>query len=107
MSASGGELKRSAERREPAAGYVFCFLVWARTATAAPGSREPSRSGVSAIRLRSLAQAHIMCRSPEALARRAAASRHRYHCPSRGCLVNRSRDCTRSRVPPLRVGAML
>lgn len=31
-----------------------------------------------------------MCRSPEALARRAAASRHRYHCPSRGCLVNRS-----------------
>lgn len=33
--------------------------------------------------------------------------RHRYHCPSRGYLFNRSRDCTRSRVPPLRVGAML
>jgi hypothetical protein len=33
--------------------------------------------------------------------------RRRYHCPSRGCLVNRSRDCTRSRVPPLRVGAIL
>ena len=55
---------------------------------------------VSAIRLRSLTQADIMCRSPEALARRAAASRHRYHCPSRGCLVNRSRDCTRFRAPP-------
>lgn len=41
-------------------------------------------------RLRSLAQEHIMCRSPEALPRRAAALRHRYHCPSRGCLVNRS-----------------
>ena len=26
--------------------------------------------------------------------------RRRYHCPERGCLVNRSRDCTRSRVPP-------
>lgn len=32
--------------------------------------------------------------------RRAAASRHRYHCPSRGCLFNRSRDCTRFRAPP-------
>ena len=31
-----------------------------------------------------------------------AASRRRYHCPSRGCLVNRSRNCTRCRVPPFR-----
>ena len=43
-----------------------------------------------------------MCRSPEALALGAAviSCRRRYHCPERGCLVNRSRDCTRSRVPP-------
>ena len=48
-----------------------------------------------AFRLRSLAQ--IMCRSPEALALGAAgiACRRRYHCPERGCLVNRSRDCSR------------
>ena len=53
-----------------------------------------------AFRLRSLAQ--IMCRSPEALALGAAviSCRRRYHCPERGCLVNRSHDCTRSRVPP-------
>jgi len=31
-----------------------------------------------------------------------AALRRRYHCPSRGCLVNRSRNCTRCRVPPFR-----
>jgi hypothetical protein len=44
----------------------------------------------------------IMCRSPEALARgpRRHACRRRYHCPAFGCLLNRSRDCTRSRVPP-------
>jgi hypothetical protein len=50
-----------------------------------------------------------MCRSPEALALGPAVMpcRRRYHCPSFGCLLNRSRDCTRSRVPPLRVGAML
>jgi Nucleotidyl transferase AbiEii toxin, Type IV TA system len=35
------------------------------------------------------------------------ACRRRYHCPAFGCLLNRSRDCTRSGVPPLRVGAML
>jgi hypothetical protein len=51
----------------------------------------------------------IMSRSPEALALGPAviSFRRRYHCPSFGCLLNRSRDCTRSRVPPLRVGAML
>ena len=39
----------------------------------------------------------IQCRSPEALALGAAgiACRRRYHCPERGCLVNRSRDCSR------------
>jgi hypothetical protein len=37
------------------------------------------------------------CRSPEALALGAAvmACRRRYHCPERGCLLNRSRDCSR------------
>src|ERR1700722_3150054 len=50
--------------------------------------------------------ARVTRRSPEALARRAAVWR-RYHCPSPGCFLNRSRDCTRSRVPPLCVGAML
>jgi hypothetical protein len=45
----------------------------------------------------------IMSRSPEALALGPAviSFRRRYHCPSFGCLLNRSRDCTRSRVPPL------
>jgi hypothetical protein len=45
----------------------------------------------------------IMSRSPEALALGPAviSFRCRYHCPSFGCLLNRSRDCTRSRVPPL------
>jgi hypothetical protein len=44
----------------------------------------------------------IMSRSPEALALGPAviSFRRRYHCPSFGCLLNRSRDCTRSRVPP-------
>jgi len=44
-----------------------------------------------------------MSRSPEALALGPAviSFRRRYHCPSFGCLLNRSRDCTRSRVPPL------
>lgn len=39
----------------------------------------------------------IRCRSPEALALGAAgiACRRRYHCPERGCLFNRSRDCSR------------
>lgn len=43
-----------------------------------------------------------MSRSPEALALGPAviSFRRRYHCPSFGCLLNRSRDCTRSRVPP-------
>ena len=37
-----------------------------------------------------------MCRSPEALALGAAGipCRRRYHCPERGCLFNRSRDCS-------------
>jgi hypothetical protein len=37
------------------------------------------------------------CRSPEALALGAAviACRRRYHCPERGCLLNRSRNCSR------------
>jgi Nucleotidyl transferase AbiEii toxin, Type IV TA system len=35
------------------------------------------------------------------------ACRRRYHCPAFGCLLNGSRDCTWSGVPPLRVGAML
>jgi len=45
----------------------------------------------------------IMSRSPEALALGPAviSFRRRYHCPSFGCRFNRSRDCTRSRVPPL------
>ena len=45
----------------------------------------------------------ITSRSPEALALGPAviSFRRRYHCPSFGCLLNRSRDCTRSRVPPL------
>ena len=45
----------------------------------------------------------IMSRSPEALALCPAviSFRRRCHCPSFGCLLNRSRDCTRSRVPPL------
>src|ERR1700710_972077 len=44
-----------------------------------------------------------MSRSPEALALGPAviSFRRRYHCPSFGCLFYRSRDCTRSRVPPL------
>ena len=52
----------------------------------------------------------IMSRSPEALA---LGSRRHFipaslSLPFFGCLLNRSRDCTRSRVPPLsRVGAML
>jgi hypothetical protein len=39
----------------------------------------------------------IRCRSPEALALGAAgiACRRRYHCPERGCLFSRSRDCSR------------
>ena len=81
--------------KSPAQNWVA-----SRRLPAGPGSREPSRQRVSAFRLRSLAQ--IMCRSPEALALGAAviSCRRRYHCPERGCLVNRSRDCTRSRVPP-------
>jgi Nucleotidyl transferase AbiEii toxin, Type IV TA system len=35
------------------------------------------------------------------------ACRRRYHCPAFGCLLNGSRDCTWSGVPPLRVAAML
>jgi hypothetical protein len=44
-----------------------------------------------------------MSRSPEALALNPAviSFRRRYHCPSFGCRLNRSRDCTRSRLPPL------
>jgi hypothetical protein len=86
---------------------VSLILIWVRVRLSPHRALVNRARCVSAIRLRSLTQADIMCRSPEALARRAAAARHRYHCPSRGCLVNRSRDCTRSRVPPLRVGAML
>ena len=50
----------------------------------------------------------IMSRSPEALALGPAviSFRRRYHCPSFGCLLNRSRDCTRSRVPPLIASAL-
>ena len=45
----------------------------------------------------------IMSRSPEALALGPAviSFRRRYHGPSFGCLLNRSRDYTRPRVPPL------
>ena len=57
---------------------------------------------VSAIRLRSLAQ-ELRSSSPGALgkgARRHEVCRRRYHCPVPGCPLNRSRRCTRSRVPP-------
>ena len=72
--------------------------VWARAATAAPGSRtEPQgRLGHPA----SIPRA-IMSRSPEALA---FGSRRHFipaslSLPLCGCLLNRSRDCSRSRVP--------
>lgn len=34
------------------------------------------------------------------------ACRRRCHCPAFGCLVNRSRDCSRSRVPPRSASAL-
>jgi hypothetical protein len=54
------------------------------------------------LRLRSLAQ-ELRSSSPGALgkgARRHEECRRRYHCPVPGCPLNRSRRCTRSRVPP-------
>jgi hypothetical protein len=54
------------------------------------------------LRLRSLAQ-ELRSSSPGALgkgARRHEACRRRYHFPCPGCPLNRSRCCTRSRVPP-------
>ena len=54
------------------------------------------------LRLRSLAQ-ELRSSSPGALgkgARRHEVCRRRYHCPVPGCPLNRSRRCTRSRVPP-------
>ena len=57
---------------------------------------------VSANRLRSLAQ-ELRSSSPGALgkgARRHEVCRRRYHCPVPGCPLNRSRRCTRFRVPP-------
>ena len=54
------------------------------------------------MRLRSLAQ-ELRSSSPGALgkgARRHEVCRRRYHCPVPGCPLNRSRRCTRSRVPP-------
>jgi hypothetical protein len=74
---------------------------WSRTGLSCT---EPQ--GVSAIRLRSLAR--VMSRSPEALA--FGARRHfipaSLSLPLCGCLLNRSRDCSRSRVPPLPASAL-
>ena len=65
-----------------------------------PGSRAPSRDASRPLRLRSLAA--ILSRSPEALA--FGARRHfipaSLSLPLRGCLLSRSTDCSRSRVPP-------
>ena len=79
-----------------------CFSDSARAAVAAPGSCEPSRmasrpSGFDPSRKR------LRNFSPGALgkgSRRHGACRRRYHCPCPGCPLNRSRRCTRSRVPP-------
>ena len=78
---------------------VFLAFVGARAATAAPGSvnRAAGRLGHTA----SIPRA-IMSRSPVALA---FGSRRHFipaslSLPLCGCLLNRSRDCSRSRVPP-------
>jgi hypothetical protein len=79
-----------------------------RTSSACARAAPPHRALVnraalrSAIRLRSLAQG-LRSSSPGTLgngARRHEACRRRYHCPVPGCPLNRSRRCTRSRVPP-------
>ena len=67
-----------------------------------PGSREPSRSASRPPA--SIPRVELRYSSPGTLgkgSRRHGSCRRRYHCPCPGCPLNRSRRCTRSRVPPL------
>ena len=99
-------LMRARKSRSSDSSLSYSFAC-AHAASAASGSREPSRRRVSAVRLRSLARYSVARRRPSLSGPAVISFRRRYHCPALGCLFNRSRDCTRSRVPPLRVGAML
>jgi len=77
----------------------FPFVRVRQVPDRAPVNRAAQRLGRAASIPRAKAT-ELLAGGTRERSRRHGACRRRYHCPCPGCPLNRSRRCTRSRVPP-------